>query len=63
MFTIFTDSCADLRADFVERQADFFVMPLTYTIGEETYADAPNKGLDAQTFYRRLSLFFVRLLR
>ncbi len=55
MFTIFTDSCADLRPDFVDAQQRFGVLPLSYNIGDEQYLDAPGKGLDHDTFYRRLS--------
>lgn len=55
MFTIFSDSGADLRPDFVETQKDFFVLPMSYTIGGETYTDVPGKGLSTAEFYRRLA--------
>ncbi len=55
MFTIFSDSGADLRRDFVETQKDFFVLPMSYTIGGETYTDVPGQGLDTAEFYRRLA--------
>ncbi|MDR3051464.1 MAG: DegV family protein [Oscillospiraceae bacterium] len=54
IFAILTDSCADLRPDFVAEQQDFFVLPLSYTIGGETYLDSPGAGLDSKTFYARL---------
>jgi len=55
MFAIVTDSCADLRPDYVAVQSDFVVVPMHYTIGTETYPDVPGQGLDAKEFYRRLS--------
>lgn len=55
MFTIFTDSCADLHPDFIAAQQEFYVLPLTYTIGGQQYVDAHGKGLDHETFYRRLA--------
>jgi len=55
MFAIVTDSCSDLRPDYVAVQSDFVVVPMQYTIGAETYPDAPGQGLDAAAFYRRLS--------
>ncbi|MCL2545083.1 MAG: DegV family EDD domain-containing protein, partial [Clostridia bacterium] len=55
MFAIITDSCADLRPDYVAVQSDFVVVPMQYTIGAETYVDAPGQGLEAAEFYRRLS--------
>jgi DegV family protein with EDD domain len=44
-----------LRPDFERQQKDFYVLRLTYTIGTETYADAPGQGLDSEIFYRRLT--------
>lgn len=55
MLTIFTDSCADLRPDFIAAQQAFHVLSLSYTIGKEQHIDAPGQGLDTATFYRRLS--------
>ena len=55
MFAIITDSCADLRPDYVAVQSDFVVVPMQYTIGAETYVDAPGQGLEPAEFYRRLS--------
>lgn len=55
MFTIITDSSADLRPDFVAAQKDIHVIPMMYTIGSETYHDAPGQGLETPEFYRRLS--------
>ena len=55
MFTVVTDSCADLRADYVAVQSDFHVVPMHYNVGSETYPDVPGQGLDPVEFYRRLS--------
>ncbi len=55
MFAIVTDSSSDMRADFVAAQQALCVLPMSYTIGTDTYIDAPGKGLDPAEFYRRLS--------
>lgn len=55
MFAIVTDSCSDLRPDYVAVQSDFIVVPMQYTIGKETYPDAPGRGIEPAEFYRRLS--------
>ena len=43
-----------MRPDFVAAQEDFIVLPLSYTIGSETYFDAPGEGLSSHAFYDRL---------
>ena len=55
MFTIVTDSCVDLRPDYLASQKDICVVPMHYTIGSETYPDVPGQGLEPSEFYRRMS--------
>ncbi len=54
MFIIITDSGADMRLDFMRAQKDFIFLPMTYTIGDESYIDEPGKGLDSDAFYQRI---------
>ncbi len=54
MFTIITDSGADMRLDFMRAQKDFIFLPMTYTMGGESFFDEPGKGLDSEAFYQRM---------
>ena len=53
-FVILTDSSADLGADMV-RQLDIEVLPLSFTIGQQTYHNYPdNREMDPHAFYQLL---------
>lgn len=53
-FVILTDSSADLGADMV-RQLDIEVLPLSFTIGQQTYHNYPdNREMDPHVFYEKL---------
>lgn len=54
MFTIITDSCADLLPSFTDAQKDFQVIPLTYDIEGMTYPDSPDGGIPSHEFYEKL---------
>ena len=53
-FVILTDSSADLGEDMV-RQLDIQVLPLSFTIGQQTYHNHPdNREMDPHAFYEML---------
>ena len=53
-FVILTDSSADLGADMV-RQLDVQVLPLSFTISQQTYHNHPdNREMDPHAFYEKL---------
>lgn len=54
MYTIFTDSCADLNPEFIKRYESLRILPLSYTMAGETHPDALGDEAKTHAFYERL---------
>ena len=54
MYTIITDSCADLHPRIANRFERFIILPLTYTLCGESRPDPMGDEAIAHTFYERL---------
>ncbi|MBR3795241.1 MAG: DegV family protein [Clostridia bacterium] len=54
MYTIMTDSCCDLNPRVAAGYEKLVILPLSYTIGGETYADSMTDPKDVHAYYDRL---------
>lgn len=54
MYTIITDSCCDLNTKIAGSYEDFEIVPLSYTISGETYANALYDEQTVKPYYDRL---------
>lgn len=54
MYTVLTDSCCDLNRELLNGFEDVAILPMSYTIGGETIANANMKEEEIKAFYARL---------
>ena len=54
MYTIMTDSCCDLNPKVAAKYEKLEILPLSYTIGGETYPDNMTNPADVHAYYDRL---------